>query len=149
MSTRRDKENTQILVVEDHPVMRRGLLDALSGDPDFDVCEEVADTAEALRQIGKTKPDIAVIDLSPCRRDGLELVKAVRDTHPEVKVIALSIRIDGFCVAQALRVGALGYVYSGETTDTLLRIVHEVSRGRVKVSPRVAPQLTRRLCPAS
>ena len=70
---------TRVLIIDDHPMMRRGIRDALAAEPDLEICGEAADTAEALQQARELNPQVAVIDISLPSGSGLELAKRIPD----------------------------------------------------------------------
>lgn len=123
---------TRILIVDDHPLMRKGLAQTIADEPGMEVCGEAADINEALRKIEVLKPDIAIVDLSlGDGGNGLELIKDVMAMHPSVKILVSSMHDELLFAERVLRAGARGYVQKDEDTSTLLQALRRVNDGGV------------------
>jgi DNA-binding NarL/FixJ family response regulator len=130
-----------VLVVDDHPFMRRGLAQIINGQPELQVCGEAATAADALQQVHDTQPALAVIDISLGDGNGLELTREIKDRWPNVKVLVCSMHDDALFAERALRAGALGYVNKSEDADTFLGALRRVASGQVYVSPQITERL--------
>jgi DNA-binding NarL/FixJ family response regulator len=134
----------KVFLVEDHPIFRRGLCDLLEEEEDFEVCGEAEDVGAALEGIGRTRPDVALVDISLKGRSGLELVKTLSSTDPELPILMISTHEENLYAERSLRAGARGYVMKHETADSIVNAVREVLAGRVWVSRGVASALLSR-----
>ena len=134
-----------VLIVEDHPVMRRGIRDILGEMPDCTICGEAADAPDAFKQILEKKPDLAIIDISLHQGNGLELVKQVRAADEHVKLLVLSMHDDEIFAERAIRAGALGYLNKSAASTKLVEAVQRVLAGKVYLSVGTADTFLRRL----
>jgi DNA-binding NarL/FixJ family response regulator len=134
----------KVFLVEDHPIFRRGLCDLLDDEEDLEVCGEAEDVGTALEAIGRTQPDVVLVDISLKGRNGLELVKILHGTDPGLPILMISTHEENLYAERSLRAGARGYVMKHETADSIVSAVREVVAGRVWVSSRVASTLLAR-----
>src|SRR5688572_27515099 len=104
------RRRAKVLIVDDHPVVRYGLLQMLSNEPDFEVCGEAASAQEALALVDQRKPDIAVVDISLKGSNGIELVKQIHAMRPEARILVSSMHDEKLFAERALRAGASGYI---------------------------------------
>lgn len=128
----------RLLLVDDHPVVRKGICSCLARQPEFEVVGEAADGLEALRQVAALTPDIVLMDLNMPRMGGLEATKRLHAEHPQVKVLILSVQGDKPTVTQIIRSGACGYVLKDTPTEDLIHAIRVVHRGDAFFSPNVA-----------
>lgn len=132
----------KILLVDDHPLMRRGQADLLSREQDLMVCGEAGTAREAMDAIAKLKPDLVLVDMTLPDKDGLELIKDIQALHPGLPVLAMSMQDESLYAARVLRAGGRGYVMKGEGSDEqLVAAVHTVLSGQIAVSPRMAAKI--------
>lgn len=121
---------TRILIVDDHPMMRRGLRELLADEPHFEICAEAADGPEALDRARETRPDLAILDLSLPSGSGLELAKQLRAVVARLRIIILSMHDDTLFAARARRAGAVAYLNKSCPVEELLDTIAAVARGR-------------------
>ncbi len=134
-----------ILIVDDHPVVRRGLAAMIAGEPGLSVCGEATSHASALAEIERMKPDLAIVDLSLERSDGLELLKDLRQKYPEIPALVLSMHDESVYAERAFRAGARGYVTKQEMGGTVLAAIHRLLAGELYMSAGVGTRLVERL----
>ena len=134
----------RVFVIDDHPLVREGLSNLINRQDDLMVCGEAGDSAEAIAGIARTKPDVALIDISLKNESGLELVKNLKSQFPSVSSIVLSMHDETLYAERALRAGARGYVMKRETTKNVLTAIRRVLKGSVYVSERVVNSMARR-----
>src|ERR1700682_4185292 len=134
-------EVIRILVVDDHPLFRHGLVQLLNSDDGFSVCGEASSAPEALTLIRKLKPDMAIVDLSLKGPGGLELTKSIRAEFPKMPVLILSMHDEPTSAVRSLRAGANGYVTKQDALGSVLIAVREVLDGRVYLSPSMASEV--------
>jgi DNA-binding NarL/FixJ family response regulator len=133
-----------IFIVDDHPLVREGLTNLINGQSDLIVVGEAEDSAGAITGIAKTRPDVALIDISLKNESGLELVKNLESQFPLVALIVLSMHDEALYAERALRAGARGYVMKRESTKSVLASIRRVLEGGVYVSERVVNSMARR-----
>src|SRR5881296_2606496 len=100
----------RILVVDDHPMTRSGLVYLLEKQPDLEVCGEAGNPAEALAHIPRLKPDLLMTDITMPGRSGIEFIKDVRALHPDLAILVVSMHDETVYAERVLRAGARGYV---------------------------------------
>ena len=125
---------TRVLLVDDHPIVREGLIRVLSEEPDLFVCGEAGDGRQAMQTIADLKPDVAIVDVSLDGSHGIDLVKNISAQYPEVKVLMLSVHDESLYAERAVRAGAKGYVMKTEPTEKLLQALRLVIQGRIYLS---------------
>src|SRR6185503_10887470 len=134
-------ERKKILLVDDHPLMRRGQADLLNRESDFAVCGEAGTAAEAMQAIAKFKPDLVVVDMALPDKDGLELIKDIQALHPGLPILAMSMQDESLYAGRVLRAGGRGYVMKAEGPERLAGAIRTVLSGQVSLSPRMSAQL--------
>lgn len=134
----------RIFLVDDHPLVREGLTNLINEQSDLAVCGEAEDCAGAMTGIAKTRPDVALVDISLKNESGLELVKNLESQFPLVALVVLSMHDEALYAERALRAGARGYVMKRESTKSVLASIRRVLEGGVYVSERVVNSMARR-----
>jgi len=130
-----------VLIVDDHPFMRRGLAQIIEDMPETSVCEEAAGVAEALDKIRLSCPDVVVVDISLGDGNGLELTKDIKAQWPDVKVLVTSMHDESLFAERALRAGALGYVNKSDDVERFIAAFRRVLGGQVYLSQRMTDRL--------
>lgn len=127
----------KVFVVDDHPLMRDGIALLISSEADLLVCGTADNASEALKQIRATEPDLMIVDLS--LKDGLslDLIKSVKERHPQVRMLVVSAYDENLYAERALKSGAAGYVSKQECESTLLTAIRTVLAGRRYVSEQI------------
>ena len=120
---------TRVLVVDDHYIMRRGLTELLGQQPNFTVGAAVNNAEEALEIARGERFDLAIVDISLGRMDGIELTDRLKTEHPELTVLILSMHEEQQYADRALRAGASGFVAKQRAGEILLGAIHQVLRG--------------------
>src|SRR4029450_4080838 len=131
----------RIFLVDDHPLVRQGLATLINEQNALVVCGEAEDSAGAMTGIAKTRPDVALVDISLKNESGLELVKNLDSQFPLVALIVLSMHDEALYAERALRAGARGYVMKRESTKSVLASIRRVLEGGVYVSERIVNRL--------
>ncbi len=126
------------MLVDDHPLVREGLVNLISQQSDFQVCGEAAGEPEALALIGAARPDVAVVDISLESGSGLELIRSLKSMHPEVAVLVLSMHDESLYAERALRAGARGYIMKREAAKKVIQGIRSVQAGRLFVSDKIS-----------
>src|SRR5271166_5354735 len=139
MSRKRTPQPTptkrRILIVDDHPLVRRGLKALINAEPDLIVCAEAGNAQDGLDAIAAAGPDLVIVDLSLGDSDGLELVREIRSRRMGPRVLVLSMHEAPLYVQRAFAAGADGYVAKREMTETLLMAIRGVLRGQTYGAP--------------
>ncbi len=131
----------RILVVDDHPIVRQGLVLLINREPDLVVCGEAEEATGAMHVMASAKPDVLIVDISLNGPDGLDLLKNVRTTHPTLPVLILSMHDESIYAERALRAGANGYIMKQEATEKVLVAVRRILSGEIYVSDRIANKM--------
>ena len=131
----------RVLVVDDHPLVRSGLVGLLASADDLEVVGEAADGAEALDRARETAPDVVLMDLSMPVVDGVEATRRLTTELPEVRVVVLTSFSDQSRVAAALSAGAVGYLLKDSQPGELLTAVRRAAEGHAPIDARVASAL--------
>lgn len=135
----------RILVVEDHHVVRQGLVALLSVVDDLEVVGQAADGAEALEKFATHQPDITLVDLRLPRLSGVEVIQRVRAGHPNARFIVLTTYDGDEDIFRALQAGARAYLLKGMTADTLVSTIRSVHAGKSHIPPVIAQRLAERM----
>jgi DNA-binding NarL/FixJ family response regulator len=131
----------RIVIVDDHPLFRKGLEQLIHSDGTFEVCGEASNASEAMDVIRKLDPDLAIVDLSLPGANGIELIKNIRAEFPKFPILVLSMHDESLYALRALRAGANGYVMKHEAMANVIRAIQEVFSGRPYLSPAMAAQV--------
>lgn len=142
-----ERRPRRVLVVDDHALVREGLRELLSKEPDLEVVGEAADAETAIAEVSKTRPDGVVIDLSLGQDMGFSLLTALRELAPEMSILVLSMHDETVFAERALANGADGYVGKHEPTAVFVTALRRVLDGKTYVSEAVAERLLRALSP--
>lgn len=130
-----------ILLVDDHPMIRQGLRNLLSGVSDFQIIGEASDGIEAIHKIELTKPDVLVLDLMMTNLNGLEVLSQVKKLSPATHTIVFSMQSADAYIVEALRAGASGYVLKDTGPAEIVAAIHSVLQGNRYLSERLSERL--------
>lgn len=134
-----------ILLVDDHPLLLEGLERLINAEPGIRVCGMAGDVQQALKMVETEKPDLIITDLTLPGRNGLELIKDLAATHPEIPIIVLSMHDEMIYAERVLRAGGRGYVMKDTPPGCLLEAIRAVLTGGVFASRAVTSHLLRSL----
>lgn len=137
----------RLLVVDDHEVVRVGLKALLSAEEDMEVVGEAATAQEAERLAAELRPDVVIMDVRLPLESGLEACQTIRRRHPRTRVVMLTSYVSEELVAQALRMGASGYVLKNVDSTELLETIRAAYAGKTVLDPAAACQVMARLGP--
>ncbi len=132
---------TKILIVDDHPLVRQGLIGLLSTQDDFMVCGEASGIAEAQQVADAEHPDVAIIDITLEDGSGIELIKDFHASFPDMKLLVLSMHDELVFAERALRAGAVGYVNKQEVSRSIVRAIREILNGKMYLSQRATERM--------
>jgi DNA-binding NarL/FixJ family response regulator len=133
----------RLIIVDDHPILRSGLVQLINREPDLVIVKEASDAKEALQMIEADHMDMALVDISLQAVSGIDLTKSIRQMRPTMPILILSMHDETFYAERALRVGANGYIMKTEPPAVLLKAIREVFEGEVFVSEKIASRLLR------
>jgi DNA-binding NarL/FixJ family response regulator len=130
-----------ILIVDDHPMMREGLVQLISNQPDLMVCGQAGDAPDGLAKVKSLKPDVVLADISLPGRDGLEMIKDIRALHPGVLVLVISMHDESLYAERVLRAGGRGYIMKQEGGKKIMEALRQVLAGRIFVSEKMSARI--------
>jgi two-component system invasion response regulator UvrY len=131
-----------ILIADDHPIVREGFKQVLSETTDMVVAGEASNGQEVLNLIRKNKYDVVLLDISMPGRSGLEILKELRSEHPKLPILIVSIYPEEQYAVRAFRAGASGYLTKASAPHELIEAIRKVSKGGRYVSSSLAEELT-------
>ncbi len=131
-----------IIVVDDHPLFRKGVVQMLSQEPDLEVRAEAESSPGALELLRRTPVDLAIVDIGlHGSANGIELTKSIKAEHPNLPVLVLSMHDESLYADRALRAGARGYLMKREALDSVITAVRTVLSGEIYVSPTMSKRM--------
>ncbi|MBN2139089.1 MAG: response regulator transcription factor [Sedimentisphaerales bacterium] len=130
-----------IFIVDDHPIVRSGLITLIDHEKDLAVCGEAEDAPEALKAISELDPDVVILDIVLKSSDGIELTKDIKARHPGLPVIVLSMQDESVYAERALRAGARGYLMKEVLSEKIIHVIRMVLAGKVYVSSAMTQRL--------
>ncbi len=135
----------RVLVVDDHPVVRSGLVGLLDVEDDLEVVGEAGDGAEAVARVAALVPDVVLMDLRMPRMDGAAATGAILAAHPAVRVLVLTTYDTDADIVRAVEAGATGYLLKDTPRAQLVEAVRTAARGGTVLAPAVAARLVSRM----
>ncbi|MGA1790224.1 MAG: response regulator [bacterium] len=136
-----EKDRIKVLVVDDHPIVRFGLINFINDDKDFCVCGEADNAHNALQAIQESVPDVAIIDIRLKGQSGIELIKNIKVRYPDLPVIALSMYDESIYAERLLCAGAKGYIMKHEGCEKVIEGLHQVLDGGIYVSDKIRSKI--------
>ena len=128
----------KVLLVDDHPLVREGLVNLISQQSDLQICGEAGNEPQALELIRTIQPHVAIVDISLESGSGIELIKSIKALFPAVTVLVLSMHDESLYAERALRAGARGYVMKREAAKKVIEAIRCVLAGQLYVSDKIA-----------
>ncbi|MBI5688162.1 MAG: response regulator transcription factor [Verrucomicrobia bacterium] len=143
IQTRKKPEGrkTNILIVDDHPIARRGLAQLINQEPDLQVCADVENMTQALEVMESRRPDLVIVDISLKESSGLELVRSIKARFDDLPMLVFSMHEEALCAERALEAGALGYVMKQEPTEIIMAAIRRVLEGHTYLSELMTSRL--------
>src|SRR3954463_9776220 len=139
------KAKIRVLLVDDHPILRKGLAQLINLEPDMVVCGEAEDGAKAFEAAGTLNPDVAVIDVSLKGSNGIELIKNLKARYPDLPTLMLSMYDESLYAERALRAGSLGYIMKEEAIEQVLVAIRRVLTGEIFLSDKMKAKMLQQL----
>ena len=131
----------KILVVDDHTIVRDGLKRILVDTPDMVVADEASNGEEVIKKLWNNHYDLVLLDISLPGRDGLDVLKQLKCTNPEIPILILSMYPEEHYAVRSLRAGASGYLTKQSSSDELIGAIRKVAKGRWYITPSLAEKL--------
>ena len=136
----------RLFVVDDHAIVRRGIVQVLCEHPEVQIIAEASDYTGLRNELKKHgEPDVLVMDVGLPGKNGIDILKALRDDHPKLKVLIVSMYPEDQYAVRAFRAGAFGYLNKASAPEKLLEALAQVVSGRKYVSPEIAQALIENL----
>lgn len=133
----------RVLIVDDHAGMRDGIRAVLDTQPDMEVAGEASDGEEAVREFGRVRPDVSLVDFNLPKLSGPEVIVAIRAGTPEARCVIITAVNDDNCIRRAFDAGAVGYLHKDVLRRELLPAIRAVHAGRQYIPPEIAKRLRR------
>lgn len=131
----------EVYVLDDHPIVRKGLAQVLAKEPGIEVAGEASDYGELQELFEERKPDVLVLDVELPDCDGLDVLKDVKKAHPEVGVLILSVHSENQLAVRFIRSGAMGFLSKDRISDELISAIRKIASGGRYITESVAEKL--------
>jgi NarL family two-component system response regulator LiaR len=139
------EERIRILIVDDHAVVRKGLLALIQTEEGMEAVGEAVDGAEAVALTAELRPEVILMDLVMPRMDGIEAIRGIRQHDPDARILVLTSFSEDEKALKAIEVGATGCLLKDATPDELLQAIRDVYYGRAALNPTIAKKLVQRM----
>jgi two-component system, NarL family, response regulator DevR len=136
---------TRVLLVDDHAIVRLGLMTLINDQPEMEVVGEAGSAAEAVRAVERLRPHVVLMDIRMPGEGGIEATRQIMERFPETKVVMLTSFADDELVVRAIRAGAVGYVLKQVGNEELLRAIAAAARGEAVLDPSTTARLLSRV----
>ena len=136
---------TRVLLVDDHNIVRLGLMTLINDQPNMEVVGEAGTAGEAVRAVERLRPDVVLMDIRMPGEGGIEATRAITARFPETKVVMLTSFADDELVVRSIRAGAVGYVLKQVDNAELLRAIEAAARGEALLDPATTARLLARV----
>lgn len=141
-------QKKSVLIVDDHPILRKGLSMMINQEPDLIVCGEAEDAYSAMEMIDRVNPDMVIVDISLPGVDGVEMLKNIKSRYGDLPALVVSMHDESLFAERALRAGARGYIMKQEALDDVLTAIRRVLNGEIFVSSRITTKMLEKLVEA-
>jgi DNA-binding NarL/FixJ family response regulator len=144
------KEETRrirILVVDDHPIVRRGIIQLIEDEPDLQVCGEADDVQTAVERVRESDPDVVLVDIALKHSNGLELIEVIRQNNPTTPCLVVTMHDEELYGERALRAGARGYIMKQDGDDRIVEAIRAILRQEIYVSEQFKQYMLRAIAP--
>jgi len=132
----------KIMIVDDHPVVRKGIKSILESEDDINVTAEAESYDEALEKLGVDLPDLAIVDIElKGSENGVALIKSIKDKYPQVKTLVMSMDDGSLYAERSIRAGALGYIAKEEASERIVSAIHQVMSGELYLSSKLSKMI--------
>ncbi len=135
------RKASRVLIVDDHPMTRDGLVHLIDREPDLVVAWQAENAAQALQTVVAEAPDLALVDITLPDKGGIDLIKDLKAVRPEMKVLVVSMHEESLYAERALRAGARGYITKQEGGAKLMQAIRQVLAGQMYVSEKTSARI--------
>jgi DNA-binding NarL/FixJ family response regulator len=135
----------KIIIVDDHPLIRKGLALTLDADPNLTVIYQASEAKEVMSILNEKEADLIIVDISLPGMNGLELIKHIKAIRPDIKILVVSRHDESLYAERAIRAGAQGYVMKLEASEAILKAIRTVLNGGIYVSDNINKRLLMRM----
>ncbi|HOP64396.1 MAG TPA: response regulator transcription factor [Spirochaetota bacterium] len=133
---------TNILIVDDHPIVANGIQQLIDREPDMKVINSVQDAENAVKSIDKNLPDLVIVDISlKGSTNGIDLIKGLRKRYPKINSLVLSMHDENLYAERAIKAGAKGYIMKNDLTDNIIRAIRIIMKGNLYLSENITSKL--------
>lgn len=132
----------RVSLADDHPFVLMGIRSLIEMEEEFEIASASTDGETAVAEILESHPDVAIIDISMPKLDGVQVIARLRAERPELKMLALTVHEDAAYLHQVLRAGADGYLLKRSAAEEVVRAIHDVSAGQQFIDPAIAGKVT-------
>jgi DNA-binding NarL/FixJ family response regulator len=140
-----NENKTQVLIVDDHPVIRDGLATIINHERDMNVCGQADDAHQALKAVTELKPDVVIADISLKSSDGIELTKSIKARYPRLPVIVFSVHDESIYAERALRAGAHAYMMKDVVSENIVKAIRTVLNGEIFISEKISKKFLHKI----
>lgn len=141
----REDHRTRVLLIDDHAILRQGLAQLIDQEPDLVVCGQAEEAPKGFELAETLKPDVAVVDVSLKGGNGIELIKNLKASHPNLPILVLSMHDENIYAERALRAGGMGYIMKEEAAESVLAGIRKVLRGEIVLSEKMQARMLSQL----
>ncbi len=136
---------TRVYIVDDHPLVRRGLASLIGAEADMQVCGQAEEASRATTEIMNLRPDVVIVDISLKGNSGLELIKNIKAFDARIQVLVLSMHDESIYALRVLKAGARAYLMKNDLIEKIVEAIRRVVKGHLYVSEKVASQMLNQL----
>ncbi len=134
-------EKARVFILEDHPIVRKGIVEVINQENDMAVCGEASDISAAFDKIRQEKPDIVLVDISLNGGSGIEFLRTLKEQFEGLPALVLSMHDEMVYGERVLREGAKGYIMKQEATDNVLTAIRRILGGQIYLSERMTERI--------
>lgn len=138
-------DTIRILIADDHPLVRKGLITLIASEPGIEVVGEAADGVEVVLKARSLKPDVILLDMVMPRQNGLEAIHEIKREDPQARILVITSFSEDQMVFPAIKAGALGYLLKDSSPQQLLQAIYDVYNGESSLHPTIALKVIREL----
>ena len=135
------EDRIRVMVVDDHPIMRNGLRDALEASGRFEVVGQAGDGEEAVKAVDELRPEVIVMDVIMPNKDGIDACREIMELLPDTRVLMLTASTEMDAVIEAVAAGATGYLQKYSPPEELVEAVLDVAEGRLRISEQAMSEV--------
>ena len=140
-----NEKKAKILIVDDHSIVRKGLMQLINEEPDLVVCAEAENATQALEAIEKKQVDLAIVDISLDGTNGIQLTEKIKSQRPHLPVLILTMHDEALYAKRAFQAGAEGYITKQEAAETIITAIRLMLSGKDYIGEAMAQKFLKKL----